>query len=142
METQVLNQTRRTRRISGVVVPTGWVVGGTAVIWAANQVGLWWVTALVGVAIGLALRGTPRIIAAASLAAVAGWGLAMLWQSLGADIGGAAATVALIMGFGRSGVIVILLALIFAWLLALAGAWLGAAARRAIPQVTSRPDGG
>lgn len=128
MQTQAISQPRR---IPGVFVPVAWALGGIIVIWAANHFGLWWVTALVGVAIGLGLRGTLRIVALASVAAVAGWGLALLWQSVGADIGGAAATVALIMGFGRSGVIVILLALIFACLLALAGAWLGAALRRA-----------
>jgi hypothetical protein len=125
-------------RATGALALAGSIVAGVAIIWGANHFGLWWVIALVGVVIGFALRGTLRIIAAATLAAIAGWGFALLYQSLGADIGGAASTVALIMGFGRTGIIVILLALIFAWLLALAGVWVGAALRRAVIQPSAR----
>lgn len=134
--------TPQPRRLPALVVSPAWVwvVGGIIVIWAANHFGLWWVTALVGLAAGVALRGARRILAVASLAALGGWGLALLWQSFGADIGGAAATVALIMGFGRTGAIVLVLALVFGWLLALAGAWLGAAVRRAVP-LSPRADG-
>ena len=109
------------------------VVVGIVVVWGANHFGLWWITAVVGLGLGLMIRGALRLLALAALVAVAGWGLALAWQSFGTDIGGAAAVVATIMGFGRSGFLVVLLALIFAALLALAGAWLGAALRRVWP---------
>lgn len=121
------------KRIPDGVMLVGAVVAGIAIIWGANHLGWWWVTALVGAVIGVALRGAWRVLAAAALAAVAGWGLDLAVQSAGANLGGVASTVSGIMGFGtRNGYLVVLLALIFALLLGLAGAWAGASARRAI----------
>jgi hypothetical protein len=108
------------------------IVVGIVVVWAANHFGLWWVTALIGVAIGVAFRGTLKILGVASLVAVAAWGLDLAFQSLSQPLGAAATTVAGIMGFGQVGAIVVALALVFAWLLGAAGAWVGAAARRAV----------
>jgi hypothetical protein len=129
MQTQAIETARR---MPSAFVLAGWIVGGIVAIWTANHFGLWWVTVMFGLAAGLALRGTLRVVGVASLAAVLGWGLPLLWQSFGVPIGGVAATVALIMGFGRTGAIVIVLALLFGWLLALTGAWLGAAFRRMV----------
>ena len=61
------------KRVPDWVVVAGAVVVGIIVIWAANHFGWWWVTALVGVALGVGLRGTWRVLAAAAVAAVAGW---------------------------------------------------------------------
>ncbi len=113
------------------------IAGGAAVAWAGNAFGLWWATLAVGCAIGLLLRGTGRIVLAALAAALAGWGLHLIWLALHGDIGGAAIVVAEIMGFGRAGILVILLALIFGMLLSLAGAWAGAALRRALEAFAS-----
>lgn len=126
-------------RRADVVVLSAVAVVGMAIIWAANHLGWWWMTALVGVAIGLALRGARRVLAVASVAALAGWGLDLVVQSFGADLGGVASVVSGIMGFGaRNGYLVVLLALIFAWLLAVVGAWVGASLRRAILAVSAR----
>ena len=125
---------------------------GIAVIWAGNHFGLWWITMLVGLAIGVVLRGTWATLIAAALAAVGGWGLDLLWQSRQVDIGGVASVIAGILGLGQpfntnfgsggvsgtpefgasNGYIVILLTLVLALLLALAGTWAGAALRRAV----------
>jgi hypothetical protein len=107
------------------------IVAGIVVVWAANHLGLWWVTALVGVALGLGFRGTLKILGATSLVAVAAWGLDLAYQAIAQPLGAAATVVAGIMGFGRAGVIVVVLALVFAWLLGAAGAWVGASVRRA-----------
>ncbi len=106
-------------------------VVGIAVVWVGNHFGFWWVTMLVGLAIGLFLGKVRAALVAATLAGVGGWGLDLLWQSFHADIGGAASVVAGIMGFGTSkGFIVILLTLALALLLSLAGCWVGTALRR------------
>jgi hypothetical protein len=121
------------KRVPDVVVVAGAVIAGIIVIWAGNHFGWWWVTALVGAALGVGLRGTWRVLGAAALAALAGWGLDLALQSFGGNIGEVASTVSGIMGFGtKSGYLVVLLALIFALLLGLAGAWAGAALRRGI----------
>ena len=119
------------RRLPRGVTLAAAILVGIVVVWAANHFGLWWVTTLVGVAIGVGFRGTLKVLGAASLVAVAGWGLDLAFQSLTEPLGSAATTVAGIMGFGQAGIIVVVLALVFAWLLAAVGAWLGAAARRA-----------
>jgi hypothetical protein len=65
-------------------------------------------------------------------AVLLGWGLDLLWQSTQADLGGVAGVVALIAGLPRSdGPAIIVVALVYGALLALAGAWAGAALRRA-----------
>jgi hypothetical protein len=116
---------------SRAALPVAWV-GGAAVTWVGNAFGLWWVTVVVGVAIGLLLRGTGRVLVAAGGDALAGWGLHLLWLARLADLGGTATVVAEIMGLGHSDKLVTVLALVFGLLLGLGGAWLGAAARRAV----------
>jgi hypothetical protein len=108
------------------------VAVGAAVAWIGNAFGLWWATLAVGCVFGLLLRGRGRIVLAALSAALAGWGLHLVWLSLHGDIMGAARVVAEIMGFGSVGFLVILLALFFGALLSLAGAWVGAVLRRAL----------
>ena len=131
----------RIRRIPDIVVVAGAMVVGIIIIWQANHFGWWWVTALVGAALGVGLRGTWRVLTAAALASLAGWGLDLAAQSLGANIGAVAGTVSGIMGFGtHSGFIVVLLALIFALLLGLAGAWAGTALRRAVGVFAARTE--
>jgi len=118
--------------IQARVVAGALTLAGAAAMWGGNHFGLWWVTALVGVALGLLLRG-GRVALAAVDAALLGWGLDLLWQSSQADLGGVAGVVALIAGLPRSyGPALIVVALVYGALLALAGAWAGAALRRAV----------
>jgi hypothetical protein len=106
------------------------LTAGLVIIWATNHIGLWWVTALVGLGIGLALRSGRTALLLSWLVALAAWGLDLLVQSFTSDIGGVAGVVALIAGLPRSaGFVVVALALLFASLLALAGAWVGVALR-------------
>jgi hypothetical protein len=117
------------RPVSMAVSP----VVGLAVIWVANHAGLWWMTALVGVVLGFALRPGRAALLLSWLAALAAWGLDLLVQSFHSDIGGVAGVVALIAGLPRSaGFVIIVVALLFASLLALAGAWVGIALRRVL----------
>lgn len=105
---------------------------GIIIIIIANGFGLWWMPALVGCALGVALVGW-RAVLAAWLAGLAGWGLDLLWQALHEDIGGAAAVVAGILGLGTgNGAIVLIAALVLASLLSLAGVWVGTALRRMV----------
>lgn len=121
-------------RIPRPVMTAASPIVGLAVMWAANHVGLWWMTAVVGLVLGFALRPGRTALLLAWLAALAAWGLDLLVQSFHSDIGGVAGVVALIAGLPRSaGFVVIVLALLFASLLALASAWVGVALRRVLP---------
>lgn len=107
------------------------IIAGLAVVWAANHLSFWWVTALVGLVLGLAIRPGRTALLLSWLVALAAWGLDLLVQSFHSDIGGVAGVVALIVGLPRSaGFVVIAFALLFASLLALAGAWVGVSLRR------------
>ncbi len=113
-------------------------VVGVAVVWAGATVGLWWAPLLVGFVIGIILRGGQAIVATTGLAAILGWALPLAWQALQSPIGTVATVVAGILGLGAtSGPIVIVVTLVLALLLGLAGAWVGAALRRLI--VPPRP---
>ena len=119
------------KRVPQPVVTALFLIAGLLLVWIANHVGLWWVTAVVGLGIGLALRPARAALLLSWLVALAAWGLDLLVQSFQSDIGGVAGIVALIAGLPRSsGYVVIVLALVFASLLALAGAWVGVALRR------------
>lgn len=113
---------------------------GAVVCWLGNLDGLWWVTLIVGIALGVVACGFLSIAFSALLAGLLGWGVHLAWLAPRAPIGRLATVVAEVMGFGSSGSLIIALALIFAALLALSGAWLGAAVRRAVfPSARVRP---
>ena len=121
------------RRNAGVLTVLLASVVGAALVWVGNHAGLWWGAVLVGLVIGLLLRGTGVTLGAATVAGAGGWGLDLFWQSFHTNIGGAASVVAGIVGFGvADGFLVILVTCIFGWLLSLAGAWVGAALRRIV----------
>src|SRR5438270_13439063 len=88
------------KRNLGILTMVLAAVVGIAVVWVGNHFGFWWVTVLVGLTIGLLLRGVWATLVTATLAGVGGWGLDLLWQSLHTNIGGTASVVAGIMGFG------------------------------------------
>lgn len=121
-------------------------VGGLAVIWLANIFGLWWVTLLAGLGIGLMLRPMRSVFVAAGLAGALGWGAPLAWQALSVPIGAAASTVAGIMGFGASnGALIVVATLLLGAIYCAAGAWVGVALRRlalppAAPQTAPAED--
>lgn len=121
------------KRVPHPVVAALFLIAGLALMWVSNHVGLWWVTAVVGLGIGFSYRPARTALLLSWLVALAAWGLDLLVQSFSSDIGGVAGVVALIAGLPRSsGYVVIVLALVFASLLALAGAWVGVALRRVV----------
>lgn len=112
----------------GVLVVTGL---GTAVVWGANHFGLWWATLAVGILTGITVRGAWRPLLASVSSGLLGWALALSWQSLHANIAGAASVVAGVMGFGsQRGILVFTLTLLLAILFSLGGVWLGTSLRR------------
>lgn len=114
------------------------VIIGILAVWIGTHLGWWWCLLPVGLIYGLAIRTTRRALLLAVLAACGAWALDLLWQSLGADILGAAGVIAGIMGIGTGGGIwVILLTLVVAALLAVCGAWLGSALRQVWPYVAT-----
>jgi len=126
------------RRKTGLGPAALVTVVGVAVVWAGAVDGLWWAPLLTGFVIGVILRGGRAIVAAAGLVAVLGWALPLAWQALHSPIGKVAAVVAGILGLSTtSGPVVIVVTLVLALLLGLAGAWVGAALRRLI--VPPRP---
>jgi hypothetical protein len=98
--------------------------------YAGNSLGLWWLTFLVGVAAGaVRRRGSVGALAAGTLLA---WGVGMLLQSAGRTLDIAGVISALALGARGLGWVIVVITLLYAWLLALSGAWLGAAARRLV----------
>jgi hypothetical protein len=122
----------------------GPVVIGVALVWLCNTFGLWWATLILGFLVGLLLRGMD-VFGAAVLIGGLGWGLPLLLQALHAPVGQVAATVAILVGLGRSGgPLVILLTILLGVLLCVVGTWLGVALRSlVIPLLMQlRPEAG
>ena len=115
------------------------VVGGAALTWASDRFGAWWIVVVVGIIAGLALRSPFATISAAVLAPWLGWGGDLAAQATSANIPGAAGVLAAILGLSvGAGAVVIAVTFLFALLLALAGAWVGAALRHSV-LVLARP---
>jgi hypothetical protein len=110
----------------------GLLLGLTAAVDAgALLLGWWWVT-FVAAAVLVGLLPGKRIVAAVVVGALLAWGLSLYGQA-GSRIGDVGDLVgALALNTRGLGPLVIALTLGYALLLALAGTWLGAAARRLI----------
>ncbi len=107
---------------------------GVAVVWIANLAGLWWVTSLAGLAIGLVVQRGRVAFGLAALAGLLGWAAPLAIASVGLPIGQAASVVAGIMGFGTAnGYLVVAVTVLLGLLLCLSGAWVGVALRRLLP---------
>jgi len=94
-----------------------------------NSFGLWWIALGTGIAAGLLRR--RGAIAGLAIGTVVAWGAGIIAQSGGQTLGIAGVVSALTLGARALGWVIVALAVVYALLLALAGAWLGAAARRA-----------
>lgn len=105
---------------------------GTLLVALGALLGLWWMAAPVGILAGLLVAGARNAVAAGGLAALLGWGLPLAWQAvvMGQRVSDQASVVGAILGLGANqGVLVILLTLLIAVALGVAGAWVGAALR-------------
>lgn len=132
--------------LRGLWRPRGWhgelgfVLLGALVLWGGDRFGLWWLALVVGALAGILLRGARATAGAAALAALLGWGGDLALQALSVNIGGAAGVLATILGFSASGgAVVLVVTLVFAVMLALGGAWLGAALRHSLTAFGGRP---
>jgi hypothetical protein len=100
---------------------------------AAVGLGYWWVTPLVGVAIGAILPWPRLAVAVSGLAGLAAWAVPLLWLAVRAPVGQTAAVVAAIMGLAGVGPIgPLAITLVVGILLCVSGAWVGLAARKFI----------
>ncbi|MCP2200994.1 hypothetical protein [Lentzea flava] len=96
---------------------------------AALLVGWWWVTILVAALTVFRFAGT-RVLLAVLAGTVVAWGASMAAQA-GSQLGAVADLVAAMALNNRGlGWVVIVVSLVYALLLALAGSWIGGAARR------------
>jgi hypothetical protein len=108
------------------------VVLATAVVdFAGLSLGWWWVTTLTAVAVAVAVRGRAGL-AALLVGTMLGWAGALLWQSGSRTVEVANLVSAMAFNSRQHGWVVLIVTFTYAVLLALAGAWLGAAARRVV----------
>ncbi len=120
----------RLRSTRSMLIPA--TIVGTALVVLGALLDLWWMVVPVGVLAGLLVAGARNAVAAGGLAALLGWGLPLAWQSvvLGQRVSDQASVVGAILGFGANqGALVILLTLLIAVVLGVAGVWVGAALR-------------
>ncbi len=108
--------------------------------------GLWWILLVTGFGLGLLLRGRWAWLGAL-LTGGLGWGIPLFWQARDTPVGSVADVLGGLLGVPAAAAVV--LTLLVAVLLALAGAWVGIAARRlvspkpvqAMPPPSSTSDG-
>jgi hypothetical protein len=116
--------------------PLAVATAGTAVAWLGNRLGLWWLTLVVGIAVGLALRRRRTALWVALLAGLLGWGLELVALALTFPLRPTAEAVSAILGApGIGGTPAVALTLGLGALLAGLGMWLGSALRAAISPV-------
>lgn len=114
--------------------PTGVFVIGLILATAGVFLGAWWAPFPVGVAFGIVQGRGRTAIPLGALIGLLAWILPLARMEVTYGIGPAAAAIAGIMGFGRQGLIPVVLTLLVGALLGLTGAWLAAAARQVAPQ--------
>ena len=105
------------------------LVAGTAISLIGLLAGMWWLTFVAGLLIGLALARARVAVPAGALAGLLGWALPLLADQVRYGIGPAAASLAAIMGFTGQSAIPLVLTCVVGLLLGLTGAWLGTAVR-------------
>lgn len=118
------------------IPPVLWIgLASVAVVWVGGQIGWWWVTPLVGLALGLALPQARRALVVALIIGALGWGLPLALLAVSAPVGGVAAAVAGIVGLPAAvGAIAVILATpLMGCILSVVGAWVGLTGRRLLP---------
>jgi hypothetical protein len=97
---------------------------------AGNILGLWWLTFALGIAAGW--LGGRRYLGALYAGTVLGWAVGVLLQSGDRTLDVAGIVSAMVLGARGLGWLIVVIMLVYAVLLASAGAWLGASARRLV----------
>lgn len=103
---------------------------GILIVWAGTAAGLWLTPLLVSLVWALGAPSAGWRFGGALGISLAGYALPLAVRALTEPVGRSADVVASIMGFGSMGIIVWVLTLLFAALMAVAGAWLGHAVRK------------
>jgi len=103
---------------------------------ACLSLGWWWVIVLAGLAVAVALPGR-RPLSALLLGTVAASAVSLAWQGGARTLDVADLTGAIALNTRGLGWPVVAATLVYTLLLALAGAWLGAAARRVRADIRS-----
>lgn len=114
--------------------PTGTFVIGLMVAAGGVFLGAWWAPFPVGIAIGIVQGRGRTAIPLGALIGLLAWLLPLARMDVTYGIGPAAASIAAIMGFGRQGLIPLVLTLLVGTLLGLTGSWLATAIRQVAPQ--------
>jgi hypothetical protein len=114
---------------------TGAFVVGLIIAAAGVFLGAWWAPFPVGIALGIVHGRGRTAIPLGALIGVLAWMLPLAGLYLAYGMGPAARSIAAIMGFGRQGLIPIILTLVVGTLLGLTGAWLATAVRQVTPQI-------
>lgn len=118
------------RRATTRLVPV--TIAAAVAVWLAGYAGLWQLTFVVGVAIGLLAHGRA-VPVMAIVAGAAGWGVPLAVLATQADVGHLADVVASLAGLGDgSGAVVLIVTVAVGALLTVAGAWAGSATRSMI----------
>jgi hypothetical protein len=112
---------------------------GVVVIWLGGLLGWWWLTPLVGLALGLALSPTRRALLVALIAGGLGWGLPLALLALSAPVAPLAAAVEGVVGLpAAGGALVVLVTLLVGAGLSVVGAWVGTTGKQLVPDYDER----
>jgi hypothetical protein len=117
---------------------TGLFVIGVILATAGVFFGAWWAPFPVGMAFAIVHGRSRTAISLGALIGLLAWILPLARVDVSYGIGPSAASIAGIMGFGRQGLLPILLTLLVGALLGLSGAWLATAVRQVVPQSINR----
>ena len=104
---------------------------GLVIVLLSGQVGWWWVTAIVGMLIGILIRPAWLALVASIAAGGLGWGLPLAFLALNTPVGRIATAVEAAIGLtATGGTIIILLTMLLGCILSIVGGWVGIVARR------------
>jgi hypothetical protein len=101
--------------------------------------GLWWVTFVAAVAVGLALPRARWALVAGAAAGLVAWSEPLLAAQAQYGLGPASLTLAAILGVNGAALVPMALTVVMGLLLGLTGAWLGSAARGLLLSRSLRP---
>lgn len=114
--------------LRGLAVWAG-VLAGVIVVVVTEAEGLWWMALVCGLLIGLLVRGWRAAVGGLLIGGL-GWGIPLLWQARTEPVGLVAGVLGGLLGVGPAAALAV--TLLVGVLLALAGAWVGIAARRLV----------
>lgn len=113
----------------GLLILIGLV--GVAVNWLGLLAGWWWLTPIVGLLVGLVVRGAGASFLVSFCAGGLGWGLPLAVLAVNAPVKSVASAVEGVVGLSATGgVLIIALTVVLGCLLSIVGTWVGVAGRQ------------